>query len=177
MFKNIKNKIKFYNNAFIKKSSSSGFAILYTVLIIALIVGVSVGVVNLITQEKSLSRIAKDSLAARVSADVGMECMLYKDKMPTAFDPNVNPLTFFIDCGRDNFGNGITYQIDLASSTASGYTYNITARGSVTGPCFKSYLQRDLTTTPITTKIDIYGYNICDSTSPQRVERGIIAEY
>lgn len=155
----------------------NGFAILYTMLIIAIALSVTLGVASLVYRERALSRIGRDSLSARASADVGMECMLYKDKMPTQFDPIMNPTSFPMNCGRDSMGNTIMYIATLASSTPSAYSYNVAAVSSPDGPCYKAYIQRDLTATPITTKIEVYGYNICDSTNSLRVERGIIAEY
>lgn len=171
-----------YNN-----KKNSGFAILYVMLIISLVLAASLGVVNLISREKALSRIARDSLNARAAADVGLECMLFMDKAPTKyfFDPadvNFGTRLTTINCGRDNAGNPVAYTIALASSIpGTSYTYNVSATPTSTtpfvpvGPCFSASLVR--TMVPIATRVDIYGYNICNPNDTSRVQRGIVAEY
>ncbi len=154
---------------------NNGFAILYTMLIIAIALALSMGVANLVYKERTLSRLGRESLEARAAADMGMECVLFKDKIPTQFDGTLP--SFPIPCGRDSAGNPSTYISNLTSSTPTGYTYNIGVATPVNGPCFKAYIERDLTKSPVATKIDVFGYNICDQTNAYRVERGIIAEY
>jgi len=165
---------------------NTGFAILYTILIITIAVTMSANVLSLVTKERALSKVARDSVEARAATDVGMECMLYKDKMPTQFDPNINSSVFTMNCGRDTAGNTISYNVTLQScipgppplGCTTSYLYEVsTTSSSVIGTCFKAYLQRDLSVTPAKTKVDIFGYNICDISDPKRVERGIIAEY
>lgn len=155
----------------------NGFAILYTMLIIAIALALSMGVANLVYKERNLSRIGRDSLAARAAADMGMECVLFNDKGPSQFDPVRHPGSFPIECGRDSAGNIVRYTVSLSSRTPRGYTYTLGAAIPVSGPCFKAYLERDITKTPVATKVDVFGYNICDQNNPARVERGIIAEY
>lgn len=165
-------------NNFLNKKNS-GFAILYTMMIITIAVGISMGVANLVYKERSLSRIGRDSLNARAAADVGMECILAKDKLPTAFDPSLNPVNFTFDCGRDTSGAAVNYTATADSSITPpnyGYIVDITAT-SVTGSCFTGYLTRDVSLVPSKTNIKVQGYNICDNTNPARVERGILATY
>ncbi len=154
-----------------------GFAILYTMLIVTMALSLSVGVANLAYKERSLTRLGRDSLGARAAADVGMECMLYNDKVPTQFDPNRNPVQFPMFCGRDDQGTPVNYFATLTSSSSSNYVYTVDIAVPVNGACFKAYIERDLLAVPIATKIDVFGYNICDTANPNRVERGIIAEY
>lgn len=167
-------------NMYIHKQPK-GFAILYVMLIISLVLAASFGVINLISREKALSRIARDSLNARASADVGLECMLFMDKAPTQYfldplDPNFGTRMTSINCGRDNAGNPVAYTVFLSGSLpGTSYTYDIYATSLPTGPCFTASLVR--TMVPFSTRMDIYGYNICDPTSTVRVQRGIIAEY
>jgi len=154
-----------------------GFAILYTILVITIAVTLSMNVSSIIMKERALSKVARNSVEARASADVGMECMLYKDKMPTEFDPVKNPLPFSFLCGRDKNGSPINYMAQLTFSTTTRFEYSIANTSFVDGPCFKAYINRDFTVLPITTRIQVYGYNICDITNPDRVERGIEANY
>ncbi len=162
------------------KNKNSGFAILYTMMIITIAVGISMGVANMVYKERSLSRIGRDSLNARAAADVGMECMLAKDKMPTFFDPTLG--SFALTCGRDSSGNPVNYMATLTSTTPSAppytsYKYTVDIINPVTGPCFVGYLDRDTSVVPSKTNISVQGYNICSNTNPARVERGILATY
>lgn len=159
------------------RNKKNGFAIIYTMLVITMAVGISMGVANVVYKERALSRIGRDSLNARSAADVGMECMLYNDKMPTQFDPGRNPVSFLINCGRDIAQNPVVYVATLTTLTANNYVYTVDPVVVPDGPCFKAYMERTLIPAPIATKIDVFGYNVCDTASTARVERGIIAEY
>ena len=135
---------------------------------------------SFILKEKILSSVAKNSLDARSAADVGLECMLFLDKAPSRFlDPGSSSYsgTFTQLCGRDTSGNSVSYDVIALSGTVSEYVYYLGTTSSVDGPCFEAYLYRDLSVTPNTTKIEVQGYNICDTTNPRSVQRGIIAEY
>ncbi len=159
---------------------NKGMAILYTIIIISIIIAVSLGIMSLIIKEKVLARVARNSLDARTGADTGLECMLYLDKAPSKFiDPSSSSYAgaFTTFCGRDISGNSVSYDVIALSGTVSDYTYYVASTSSVDGPCFEAYLYRDTSVTPNTTRVDIQGYNICDTTNPNSVQRGIIAEY
>lgn len=155
----------------------NGFAILYTILVITIALTLSMNVSSIIVKERSLSRVARNSIDARAAADMGMECMLFRDKMPTEFDVVRNPMLFVFNCGLDRNNNPVNYIATLTASTTSGFEYSVSNNSSVDGACFKAYLNRDLTTAPFSTRIQVYGYNICDITNSDRVERGVEANY
>lgn len=166
------------NNIKLKNNKDSGFAILYVMLVIAITLTSSIAIIKLVSRESTLSKSARDSLNARASADVGLECMLFMDKAPSSFDPIANPGTFTTDCGRDFSGTNISYNVTLTSSSGSGYNYSVTPVSSnIDGPCFKGYIVRDTSGLPIKTRIDIFGYNTCKTGALSKVERGIVAEY
>lgn len=162
------------------KNKQKGVALLFTIVIISIALSVTLGVISLILKENVLSNVAKNSLEARTAADVGLECMLYLDKAPSKFlDPNSSSYSgaFTTLCGRDTSNNAVSYDVIALSGTISAYTYYVASTSSVSGPCFEAYLTRDISVTPNETIIDIQGYNICDTTNPNSVQRGIIAEY
>lgn len=163
----------------------NGFAILYVLVIISIVLGLSMAISKVVFGERSLTRIGRDSLSARAAAGVGMECMIYKDKLPTQFDPIVNPPppapapAFTFNCGRDNMGNPILYEAIADTSGLPNdysYTVGVPLGAPIDGPCFSAYLYRQMVPT-MSTRVDVYGYNICDDTNPARVQRGILAEY
>ncbi len=162
------------------KNKQKGVALLFTIVIISIALSITLGVISLILKENVLSNVAKNSLEARTSADVGLECMLYLDKAPSKFlDPASSSYSgaFTTLCGRDASNNTVSYDVIALSGTISAYTYYVASTSSVDGPCFEAYLYRDISVTPNETTIDIQGYNICDTTNPNSVQRGIIAEY
>ena len=162
------------------KKSNKGFAMIYTMLIITVITAVSFGALTLILKEKNLSKVARNSLDARSAADVGLECMLYLDKAPSKFlDPSSTSYsgTFTTLCGRDTSSNSVSYDVIALSGSSISYTYYVASTSSVDGQCFEAYLYRDISVTPNTTRVDVQGYNICDITNTNSVQRGIIAEY
>lgn len=162
-----------------KLERSGGFAILYTMMIIAIAMALSMGIIDLIMNQRSLSNIARESLASRSAADVGLECILYLDKLTvngSNFDyANTNARTN-IDCGKDLAGTAINYTITRVGTTGYVYTVSTTSSASsIDGPCFNAYYTHTLA--PLETKIDIFGYNKCNPSDPIRAERGIIAQY
>lgn len=167
-----------------RRVNTTGFAILYVMIIIAIILAVSLATINLINKEQALARVARESLNARSSADTGLECMLSTDKYPGQFNPSNYSAPFTINCGRDNSGNAVSYTVTCLSScsTTGNYAYSVkaTSYGSVNGPCFEADLTRTIGTSPApdTTKINIFGYNTClNSKIGQQVQRGIIIDY
>ena len=156
---------------------SKGFALLYTILIISVIVTLAIGTSNLVAKERRLSLIARQSLSARSAADAGMECMLYHDKLPTQFDPALNPGGFSFVCGVDSGGNPILYTASFSGVPTGVYTYSVATSLSTNDPCFSAYLRRDMAALPPTTVLDVFGYNFCDQNAAGRVQRGIVAEY
>src|SRR5688572_20777703 len=71
----------FKKNVFIQKSLSEkkGFALLFTVLIVTLLLSVSLGISNMTFKQTILSNLAKDSLVAFYDADGALDCGLYYD--------------------------------------------------------------------------------------------------
>jgi hypothetical protein len=154
-----------------------GFAMLYTVLMISIMLALVLGITNLVFKERQLTQTLKESLSARSSADSGMECMLFNDKMPTRFDPAVSPALFGFTCGRDTGGAPVPYTASFNGNPAGMYWYTVSTTLSSNDPCFTATLTRDVIVLPPITKIEVSGYNMCDRNAPKRVERGIVAEY
>ena len=167
-----------------KRERSGGFAILYVMIIIAIILAVSLATINLISKEMRLARVARESLGARSAADTGLECMLMMGKAGASFfiDPNGSGTpTTTVYCGRDNNLSAVKYKIIQGTYSSSMYKYEVEidyTPSSIPGPCFEADLVRDISGTPAKTTINIFGYNTCDSSKlGQQVQRGIIVDY
>lgn len=171
-----------------------GFALIYVILIITISISLTAGIISLAVKELQLSKVARESLVARTAAESGMECMLYNDKSTSTTLSNFDGVaTPRFACGRDGTGASIFYNSSVSNGPTvcngnPGYKYTISydsvpyGGSAPTGPCFKAYLCRDTTGTgPVAgvgvTSVDVMGYNICDTNSPKRVERGLNATY
>ncbi len=68
-----------------KKQNKKGFALLFTVLIVSLILSIAIGIANLTLKQAMLSNLVKDSQAAFYQADSAVECGIYQDTVVGAF--------------------------------------------------------------------------------------------
>jgi len=149
-----------------------GFAMLFTVLIVSIILSLAIGISNVTFKQNLLSSIAKDSQIAFFAADAGMECGLMNDFMYSsayyprwATDTTVNP-TLAIPCGS------MSFQIDLAQSSTGYFVYKeIVSDGKK--PC--SVITFDKTD-PTLNKVQVRGYSMCTYT-PRQVERALEVQY
>ena len=152
---------------------SKGFAILFTVLISAIILAIALGVTSISYQEIVLSSSAKEGNIAFFAADAGAECALYWDTLG-AFDqapkiPVCNGLGSVVSYSIDNFIS--TFRIRLNSGQNCAIV-------SVD----KNAVIDSLATPPILgTKIESLGYNVAcnlvNAGGPRIVERAIRVTY
>lgn len=163
--KNFKFKIKNYNQG--------GYAMLYTVVIISIIMSISIGLSNSIAKAFVLASVAKDSQIAFYQADIATECGLYlqfKKGTAIAFHgPSGGSGTFL--CGLDSFGQPIEFDV----TSPSNKVYDLTPVGISSGPCFSIHID-DTLTTP-NRLIQARGYNQCDAGAENRVERALDVYY
>jgi len=150
----------------------SGFAMLFTVLIVSIILSLAIGISNITFKQNLLSSIAKDSQQAFFAADTGMECGLMNDLIyasayyPRGAGPTQVSSTLAIPCGS------MTFQIDTAKSSTSYLVYKeIVSDGKK--PCrVITFNKQD----PTLNKVQVRGYSMCDNT-PRQVERALEVQY
>lgn len=149
-------------------TTKRGFAMLFTVLIITLILSIAIGISNLSLKQMILSSLAKDSQISFYEADTAVECGLYYDSILNVFPVGTDGSTApgEIICGNN------TYTIDSNSLT----DYLVYKQNVIDGtkPCSSLYF--DKLTTPGTNIVQGRGYNICDNTQRQ-VERALEVRY
>ncbi len=162
--------------------SESGYAILFAVIMIGIILAISIGLSDIAYKQLVISSVANDSQLAFYESDTATECALYENFIPPASTgvlefSSATP-TSPISCGVDN--NGANYSMNVAYSTdgSSNNTYILTPSNSAwttsIEPCFTiSVLKSASGATTIAAK----GYNMCDKTNPQTVEREIDASF
>lgn len=143
-----------------KKDANSGYALLFTMVIVSVIMVIATGIYNSISKQLVLSSTALDSQIAFYEADTAGECMLYASQVKTL------PLLFStspqFNCG------GITLDITNPSTGV----YNLDPNPTIKGPAFK--IEVDESVIPRVAKS--YGYNLWQN-SNRKVERGIEITY
>src|SRR5574343_1489902 len=97
------------NNLKLNKNNQSGYAILFTVVIVSVISIIAIGLSNTAYKSMILSSVAKDSQTAFYQSDTATECALYADTNPDVLSGNN------FKCGLDE--NDQTITLDITSST------------------------------------------------------------
>lgn len=150
---------------FANLKDSRGYAIIFSVVVIGVVVMVTLAVSSLVQKELELSSIGQKSMEAFFAADAGIECALYWDISQRSYDA----------FGR---GGGAPKEIRCDGSrvtpTRSGNSYFFTIRPSGQDHCYEVALTRDVG--GARTEVRSNGYNTCDAV-PDRIERGLEVRY
>lgn len=157
------------------KHKQSGYAILYTVVIISIIMTIATGLSNSVNKELILSSVAKDSQAAFYEADMATECALLLVKTPGGV-ANLLPTPGTFSCGVDKDGNPISFNIIGPSSGV----YAVVPPLSILNdnqPCFSMDVKEGLIVGDGTSVINVFGYSSCLSSNKRRVERSLQVKY
>lgn len=147
--------------------AKKGFAMLFTVLIMSLILTIAVGISNITYKQTILSGLAKDSQIAFYQADRGIECGMYYDITVNAFPkgtdtPSIDPII----CGDS--------QLDFDSGqSATDHLVFTETNASSTGPCVTVTFDK---TDALKYSVFADGYNICGE-GPRKVERSLSVTY
>lgn len=149
-------------------SPQAGFAMLFTVLIVTLILSIAISISNLAFKQTILSSLAKDSQISFYQADTAVECGMYYDTNLDLFPAGIgsSPVTE-IYCGDD------VYNLDQDQSTTDYFVFK-QAVPNDTKPC--SSVLFDKSTTAGTNIVAGSGYNMCGS-NPRQVERSLEVRY
>ncbi len=151
-----------------QSSTTNGFAMLFTVLVMSLILTIAVGISNTTFKQTILSSLAKDSQAAFYQADSAMECALYYDITKGYFPKDVPfdqvPLT--LPCGTQ------TMTFDVANSTPNYLFYTQVVTDPTKG-CYGMLFNK---TSALFSAVQAKGYSVCQDT-PRKVERVLEVRY
>ncbi len=141
-----------------------GFTLLFAVVATSLLMGVTLGILNLTTKQLILSSVGRDSQLAFYAADSGAECARYWDLRSNAFTPDA---TTTIHCNGQDFivGGSATTQFTYKLSPSDAQSAEVTVVATRNGA------------TGVTT-IRSYGHNVPVSTNnPRIVERAVKIDY
>lgn len=156
------------HNKILSIRRKDGFAMLFTVLIISIIMSIAIGISNVTFKQNLLTSIAKDSLVAFYAADAGVECGLYYDFTIGSFpkDLPVDSAPATLACGN----NTLSKDTALSSLNYIVYRENVT---DASKPCRNLVFNK---TDPIKSAVQSRGYNVCNN-SPRQVERALEVRY
>lgn len=156
------------NNKNKKYSTERGYAILYSVVIISIIMTIAIGLSNSVNKQLTLSSVARDSQAAFYQADTALECAL-----SIQFKHYPYPTDSTFNCGLKSDGSSVTLTA-LEDVPGSGIFRIVPDVSS--GPCFDLYVDES-NPTPDNRIIKANGYSECNSSSTNRVERTFEVRY
>ena len=158
-------------------TTQKGFAMLFTVLIISLILSIAIGISNLTLRQSILSSLAKDSGIAFYQADAAVECGMFQDtesNFPLGTTVGTDPLTNAkqsFDCG------GVTMNLDTSASTTDYIKYVPTSLLSTNKPCFSILFDKTTVALPGgKSAVRGAGYSTCTQ-GPRQVERLLQVTY
>ncbi len=163
--------------AMIHTSKQSGFAMLYTVLLVSLILTIAISISNLTLKQSVLSNLAKDSGIAFYQADAAVECGMYQDIALGHF-----PLDATVNTGAqtdvpEKFTCGPT-MLYLDQSTLSQNYFEYTVGTNTTNtPCVSIIFDKTrANAVPEYSKVTGTGYSVCTN-SPRQVQRSLEVKY
>ncbi len=146
-------------------TSPRGFTLLIAVVMVSVLVSVGLALLDITYKQVLLAQAATQSQYAFYNADSALECALYWDQKQNAFSYSYTTPTA-ITCGNlsvpSTLTNGTTKQTVLTIPCAAG--------GS-------SATVTVLKTASAVTTIYANGYNLCNTSDPKRIERGLRAQY
>jgi len=162
------------------KINKNGFALLFTIVLISIILSITIGVTNIAFRELKFATSDQDANTAFFAADTGMECAEYND-YPSAstvfYDPSGGTPTDKISC------LGTTYSDKLLGSSYGGFGKGFTLKnlGNSGNSCAVVEVDKyiDSSNTLTGTKIISIGYNnsSCDYNAPNVVTREVDSTY
>lgn len=153
---------------------SDGFAILYTVIVIALVTGISAALLGAAFRQTRLVTTSAQSTQALAAADTGLECALFWDLQEDAFAIS-NPENT-IDCAQVN---NITVQDNGTKTDDDGrqyYARKFAISSSNADTCLTAQVRKYQASggDPAKTEIRSFGYDDC---ADKAVERALRTSY
>lgn len=154
-----------------KIQQNQGFALLFSVVVISVVVITTLAVSSLVRRGLELTTIGERSMEAFYAADAGLECALYWDiheRGRNMFPRNNSGVIGDIEC----LGSGAVRN-KSAINVGSRRIYSFDIRQSGGNVCATVEVEIDGLNTIARSR----GYNTCNSRDPERIERGLHAEY
>lgn len=149
--------------------SQHGFALLYSVIVITLILTIAISISNISYKQSILSSLAKDSQIAFYQADAGAECAMYWDAAANLF-----PIGTTVASAPDTLQCGDAVMHLVPDQSADDYFLYEESSPAANEPCFTFIV--DKVSDPAVSSVEARGHNVC-AAGPRQVERAINVRY
>lgn len=166
------------------KPAEKGFAMLFAVLTASVLLSVGLSIFNLTVKELVLSSSGRESQFAFYAADTGIECAFYWDFKGTAIfatsSASRTPVPSNPDCVATSTLQHFNINPSISNTTSATTNFSLTipnAEGGTSPYCVSVVVKKEDNAGIIATTIDSRGYNTCDTSDPNRVERAIRVRY
>ncbi len=184
----------------IETQNSSGFTLLFSVLVASLVLAVGASVISIALRQLIISSTGRDSQYAFYAANTGIECAMYWDlKRGSNFATSSQSAKFSgpMICENVDVADALINSTNLDFFNVVGQTkgavtrfrleFNPVGPDSVIIPyCVDVIVEKKEEITPIQpgisrtqmrTEIIARGYNTCEENNPRRIERGLEVKY
>lgn len=142
----------------IYKKNNKGFALLFTIVVVSLLLAISIGISDITYKQQMLSSLAEDSKIASNQADNALECGLYYS------------LDIFSDTPTNTYQCGPGATNTLTYTTDYGGSFAYASHSTLNAPCY--YIKAaSSTTTGTSYTLEGHGFNVCNDTNLRKVER------
>lgn len=167
----------------IKKTvqNKRGVTILFASLIVSALLAIALSLTSISLQQFILASSARESLQAFYRADTAIECAIYTDLKGVGLaDPDSGSAPYITCVGINSQNESFSSTAGSAVGSISTATYDFNMGGSCdkAKPSFSlKVIKNKLSVDTSSTTIFARGYNTCDTSSPNRVERGLKVNY
>jgi hypothetical protein len=169
-------------------ASKKGFAMLFTVLVVSIMLAIGLGISDLTYKQTVLSSLANNSQLAFYQSDSGVECGMYYDITLGQFArwngitgsgssgvtldiPNTPHPSQYLTCGATP--DNLMFNANDPTNTNYRFTYIEDPTVYGTSPCFSITFDK---TDPTKSVVSSRGFSTCSATAEQ-VERGLQVTY
>jgi len=164
------------------KNKKRGFAMLFAVLVSSVLLSIGLSIFNLTVKELLLSSSGRESQFSFYAADSGVECVLYWDfKGQDIFatsSSSRSPSPSNPDCAGTSINISPSQTTSDTANTQFSFEIPNTLPSGVSAPyCVTVLISKSVNNNIVTTSIDSRGYNTCDVSDPNRVERALRVRY
>ena len=160
---------------FTKINRPRGFTLLVALIFTSVILSVGLALTDIAYKQIILASTARQSEYAFYNADSALECALEQDQKLDTFDYTSGPTQGSFMC----VGANVTYTNPLPSGGLNIRiaSFDVPCSTGSGDPSANVKVFKDETRNPAKTVIYANGFNDCNASNPQRVERGLQSHY
>lgn len=155
---------------------------LFSVLVSSVLLSIGLSIFNLTVKELLLSSSGRESQFSFYAADSGTECMLYWDFKGTNIfatsSSSRTPSPAAPECAGQAININPSQTTGSSATTQFSFQIPNTLPSGASAPyCVTVSVTKTVNNNIITTSVDSRGYNTCDTSDQNRVERALRVRY